>query len=283
VAKAKLWEGAIEIATDLIFPDPLNPNVMDDFQFNNLVEAIEQHGFDEPLQVVVHPENPEHYIIVGGEHRWRASKVLGMETLPCVVKTTLPDELTRHIELVRRNLIHGDLDKVRFSKMIANIRDKHSGVSDADLAANMGFQDMEEFERQLIKEKEKQEKKIDSAVSDTRSEIQIVDNISYTLTDIFSKYGDTIPQGYIFFFFKNKLHLMIQSDNALYQLTRKLVNVLQKDSLAISGYLTALFERAELDDTWPQLDDFIPECGGGGEYEPSDILGGEDPDESDDA
>ena len=273
VEKFKKWDIAVEIPVDQIIPDPLNPNVMDDETFNQLVEMIQEYGFDEPLQVTLYDGNKEgedtFYMIVGGEHRYRAAKVLGFEKIPCVVKD-IPDDLERHTALVRRNLVHGELDKTRFNKLIKDIQDRHNNVDIALLGRNMGFKSEEEMARYIEQEKIEKEKKEKTAKkaaeeSTNNDSTAIVNNVSYALNDIFSQYGDTIPMGYMFFAYKNKLHMIVQEDKALYELVRGLAEKLQRDNQSIVSYLKAVFLRASEDDDWPKVEDFAE---GTTDYEP---------------
>jgi ParB family chromosome partitioning protein len=91
MAKKKLE--VVEIPIDKIVPNTWNPNVMDDETFNRLAEEIQDVGMIDPIQVVPIEGEEEKYMILGGEHRWRVMKVLGYETIPCIVLT---DEKFHH-------------------------------------------------------------------------------------------------------------------------------------------------------------------------------------------
>ena len=60
-----------------------NPNQMDDKQFDRLVREIDESGMIDPIQVV--PTDDGRYRIIGGHHRTNACKLLGYETIPCIV------------------------------------------------------------------------------------------------------------------------------------------------------------------------------------------------------
>lgn len=51
----------------------------------DLVESIKTHGILEPLVVA---KTPAGYQIIAGERRWRASKIIGLEQIPVVVRET---------------------------------------------------------------------------------------------------------------------------------------------------------------------------------------------------
>ncbi|HUV46771.1 MAG TPA: ParB/RepB/Spo0J family partition protein [Candidatus Bathyarchaeia archaeon] len=78
----------VEIEIDQLQANPLQPRgVITPDSIEDLVESIKEHGILEPL-VVAH--TPAGYQIIVGERRWRASKIAGLKTVPCVVKETSP-------------------------------------------------------------------------------------------------------------------------------------------------------------------------------------------------
>jgi ParB family transcriptional regulator, chromosome partitioning protein len=71
------------IPIDLIRPNPSQPRqTIGDL--TELVASIREKGVLEPL--LVRPEDDGTYQIIAGERRWRASKELGLNTLPCIEK-----------------------------------------------------------------------------------------------------------------------------------------------------------------------------------------------------
>jgi len=188
----KKWEDAVMIAVTSIEPDPLNPNLMGDDDFNQLVEEIDDDGFDEPLQVVEIKDKEGIYRIRGGEHRWRAAKVLGLTELPCVVK---PDEgdVVHYQKMVRRNLVRGELDRVKFSKLIQSIQAQNN-VNEVAMREGMGFHDQATFEKMLVRDKAQQGEKTSKILNETKKEVQMVDNVNYLLNEIFTQYGCFPPE-----------------------------------------------------------------------------------------
>lgn len=72
-----------------------------------LAASIKERGVIQPIRVKP-ADRPGHYEIIAGERRWRASKVAGKETIPCVVVDGLTDFEVRLEALIeniqRRNL-----------------------------------------------------------------------------------------------------------------------------------------------------------------------------------
>lgn len=78
----------LEVSPNLIFPDPdqprkdINPDTL-----NDLADSIKAMGIEQPINVRVHPDKPDHYMIISGERRWRASQIAGLITVPIIVRT----------------------------------------------------------------------------------------------------------------------------------------------------------------------------------------------------
>jgi ParB/RepB/Spo0J family partition protein len=73
-----------DIPVERLHPNPWNPNRVPPQMYAKLRAYIEREGLVEPL--VVRPaEQPGHYQILGGEHRARIAKELGMTHVPCAV------------------------------------------------------------------------------------------------------------------------------------------------------------------------------------------------------
>jgi len=71
---------------NIIQPNPLQPRgLITPESLADLVESIREHGILEPLVVA---ETPAGYQIIAGERRWRASKVVGLEKVPAIIKKT---------------------------------------------------------------------------------------------------------------------------------------------------------------------------------------------------
>src|SRR5688572_15194569 len=74
---------AIDISILDLHPNGYNPNEMSDAEFAELVAEVRHLGRI-PKPVIVRP-NAAGYVIVDGEHGWRAAKEAGFETVPCEV------------------------------------------------------------------------------------------------------------------------------------------------------------------------------------------------------
>lgn len=196
----------IRVAVDHLHPNEWNPNVQTDETFNQLVNEITEDGFEQPLNVVEVPESEwkedwvrdgkPHYKIIGGEHRWKASRVLGMEELPCYVHKDW-DEVQQKLKTVRRNLIGGELDPKKFTQLVDSLADR----VDAELMPHLfGFEDDKDMQRFLLRDKEKRDKSfVDGLMDESRKEKRVTDTITDIVANIFASCAETIDQSYLMF------------------------------------------------------------------------------------
>ena len=77
----------LEIPVASIVPDPdqprkdINPETLDE-----LAASIQAMGVEQPINVRIHPNNPDMYMIISGERRWRAAKQAGLIAIPAMLR-----------------------------------------------------------------------------------------------------------------------------------------------------------------------------------------------------
>ena len=107
------------------------------------------------------------------------------------------DEDAEAFQLVRMNAIRGKLDPEAFYKLYEQLQDKYS---DAIMQDAFGFAEEAEFKR-LIEQTAKTlpDKHLQEKFKEAAAEIKTIDGLSKLLNEMFSKYGDTLPYGYMIF------------------------------------------------------------------------------------
>jgi ParB family transcriptional regulator, chromosome partitioning protein len=84
-------------------PNPYQPRkTFDPETIQELADSIKQRGLLQPIVVQKNPEG-EGYIIVAGERRYRAYQLLSEESIPAILATGHPDELTLIENIQREN------------------------------------------------------------------------------------------------------------------------------------------------------------------------------------
>jgi ParB family chromosome partitioning protein len=92
----------IEILTDLIDEDTDQPRYQfDEESLQELMKSIEELGLLSPIKV--RTTNDGRYKIIYGNRRYKACKMLGRQTIPCIV-STVTDELEIYLEQIAENL-----------------------------------------------------------------------------------------------------------------------------------------------------------------------------------
>ena len=112
--------GPEEISIELIVPNPNQPRKnFDEKALKELAQSIKTHGIIQPITVA---KDGARYIIVAGERRWRASKLAGLKTIPCIVK----DYTARQISEVSiiENLQREDLNPIESARAIRQLIDQ---------------------------------------------------------------------------------------------------------------------------------------------------------------
>lgn len=83
-----------------IVADPEQPRKeFDQEKLAELATSLEEIGMIQPITVTENQEKPGQYLIVAGERRWRAAKLIKMDEVPVIIKD-LNDQNRREIALV---------------------------------------------------------------------------------------------------------------------------------------------------------------------------------------
>jgi len=80
------------IPIEQILPNPSQPRgEMDDISLDELANSIREHGIIQPL-ILTKDETGDHYTLIAGERRLRAAKLVGLESVPCIVRKASEQE-----------------------------------------------------------------------------------------------------------------------------------------------------------------------------------------------
>ncbi|WP_431521124.1 ParB/RepB/Spo0J family partition protein [Citricoccus muralis] len=75
-------------------PNPRQPrDVFNEEDMDELIASIREVGVLQPI--VVRPTNSDHYELVMGERRWRASRAAGLMEIPVIIRHTADEDLLR--------------------------------------------------------------------------------------------------------------------------------------------------------------------------------------------
>lgn len=112
--------------------NPMQPRKnFNEHQLNELVESIKRHGMIQPLIVT---QKNDQYELIAGERRLRAAKVLGLETVPAIVREA-DEQQKLEIALVE-NLQREDLNSIETAIAYRKLIDEFN-LSQDELAARV--------------------------------------------------------------------------------------------------------------------------------------------------
>ncbi|MCL2228832.1 MAG: ParB/RepB/Spo0J family partition protein [Firmicutes bacterium] len=126
--------GATEIAIDLIDNNSSQPRrVFNSDELAELEQSIRANGVIQPILL---QRVGSRYMIVAGERRWRASKNVGLKTIPALVRDYTNKQVAE-IALVE-NLMRSDLNEIEVALGIKKLVDAH-GMTQEQVSKVLGI------------------------------------------------------------------------------------------------------------------------------------------------
>jgi len=123
----------VEIDIDQLQPNPLQPRgLITPDSLADLVESIREKGILEPLVVA---KTPAGYQIIAGERRWRAAKIVGLKTVPAIIKETTPSGMLE-MALVE-NVQREDLNPIERAQAFKRLKEEF-GLETREIAKRIG-------------------------------------------------------------------------------------------------------------------------------------------------
>ncbi|MCR5210007.1 MAG: ParB/RepB/Spo0J family partition protein [Lachnospiraceae bacterium] len=114
------------VSIDLVERNKKQPRKkFDEEKIAELAESIKQKGVLDPLIVT---KKDDHYMIVAGERRWRASRKAGLKEIPVIIKE-LTDREIAEIALIE-NIQREDLDPIEEAMAYRDLKDEYSLTDD---------------------------------------------------------------------------------------------------------------------------------------------------------
>ncbi len=114
----------VDISIETILPNRSQPRTSFDTEsLNSLAQSIKEYGILQPLTVRKIAENSAHsvfkYELIAGERRLRAAKLIGLESVPCIIIET--DTQTSAALAIIENLHRNDLNIFEEASAIASL------------------------------------------------------------------------------------------------------------------------------------------------------------------
>ena len=215
-----------------ILTNDYNPNEMSEDKFNNLVADILENGFVEPIKIspakleleykIIKGEEHDliecgegSFVIVDGEHRFKAIQALGKSEIPCYIVPLEEDQ--RKFQTIRWNVTRGKMSAEKFTKLFDEMAPKYGKEMTSMM---MGFTEEEEFEDLYQSIKATLPDELKSKLDETKEEIKDIQDLSRILNELFATYGETLDSNYMVFEYGGQELIWIKADKELYQLVK---------------------------------------------------------------
>lgn len=231
-----------DILITSLVPNPANINQMDETTLQRLVDEIKEVGFIDPIDVV--PREDQKYLILGGEHRWRAANIAGLSYVPCVIHTDEKwnDEDIFNLVAFRLNVLKGSQNPEKFMKTYERLSQKFGNEKLQDIFAVT--------DKSLWKKLTKNIKK-DLAASGVPQELvnQIAkaedkskdfNQFTRYLNKIFKDHANQVSNGSVVFVNGKNEHLIIQASEKTFQAIRAISNLANAENKNINEYLESV-------------------------------------------
>lgn len=197
----------------------LNPNKMSTREFDLLVDNMQRTGLTDAILVtpvdregfnklqkskskLSMPElilkSEAQFRIVGGHHRYDGASYLQMPEVPVTIITDPDfDADAENFQMVRMNMIRGRMDPTAFFDLYQSMQERYS---DEIMQTAFGFAEEAEFKRLIAQTaKSIEDPTMKKKFQEAAAEVKTVDGLAKLLNTIFTKYGDTMPFGYMIF------------------------------------------------------------------------------------
>lgn len=120
--------GTNEIEISKLVANPNQPRKnFDKLALEELAVSIKTHGVIQPL--VVNDQKDGTYLIIAGERRYRASKLAGLERVPCVIKDYSEKQI-KEISIIE-NLQREDLNPIESARAIKQLMEEYNMTQEA--------------------------------------------------------------------------------------------------------------------------------------------------------
>jgi ParB family transcriptional regulator, chromosome partitioning protein len=128
-------ESIQNISTDNIIPNPRQPrSEMPTDELQDLASSIREHGILQPL-IVTSGDEPGQYILIAGERRLRASRLIGLATVPVIVREV--SDLQRLELALIENIQREDLSPLETAHAFQQLSDEFHLTHD-EIAQKVG-------------------------------------------------------------------------------------------------------------------------------------------------
>lgn len=111
---------------NLIEPNEYNPNDMEAEFFETIVSQVKAEGMNQPVLCRLNPAKPGWFLIVDGEHRWRAARIAGKKQIAIIVVPF--DELKAKVRTLSMNNLRGSNIPIRLARLLVDLNKTYTAA-----------------------------------------------------------------------------------------------------------------------------------------------------------
>ena len=123
------------VSTENIIPNPRQPrDSMNPDDLQDLANSIREHGIIQPL-IVTHEPMSDTYVLIAGERRLQAARLVGLDKVPVVIRTAT-DQQRLELALIE-NVQRADLSPLETAEAYRKLADEFN-LSHEEIAVRVG-------------------------------------------------------------------------------------------------------------------------------------------------
>jgi hypothetical protein len=229
-----------------------NPNEQNERTFDEIVERIRKDGFDEPIHVTPEFKNATptgKYLIFSGHHRVKAATMLGMPSVPAIIREGW-DQDRIDIELVSRNQLRGHLNPHKFSELWDRLKKRYDPEQ---LKQMMGLTEKKQFNALYKQMRDQLPEKAKQKLDEAKETINSIEDLSSVLNNIFRNHGSEVDHSFMVFTYGGKKHHYIQVDAATHKRLDSLKQIFDDRNINAGAFFTELLSTPAVDNVISKL------------------------------
>ncbi len=124
--KTKRGEGVDYVKISMVEPNPNQPRkTFDEDELQELADSIKKEGIVQPILV---QDRKDHYEIIAGERRWRASRIAGLKEVPVIIRNYTEEQILK-ISLIE-NMQRKDLNPIEEAMAYKRLQEEFGRTQD---------------------------------------------------------------------------------------------------------------------------------------------------------
>jgi ParB/RepB/Spo0J family partition protein len=235
---------ALDVHVDDIFPNENNTNEMTEREIQRLAEEIREVGFMNPVNLI--PTQEGKYLLLGGEHRWRAARLVGLSHIPALIHTEekWTDRDLVDLQTFKLNAIHGRVTMKRFADFYRRMSEKFGAENVQNVLAVQDDSEWKKLTKNIhdtLKASGASEA-ILAEVKQAEKKAKTPDDLSKMLEKIFRKQAKQIASNTIVFQYDQNEYVLIKASADTYVAMKRISEIAAEQNKDVNELLAPAFQ-----------------------------------------